>query len=73
MKCPYCEVEMEKGIIHGDRYAIKWIEETRDKGAIVNFFQKGVKLTNPWTSNSIEAYYCKACKKIIIDVNNIEL
>lgn len=40
MKCPYCEVEMEKGIIHGDRYAKKWIEESRDKGvAIIDFYK----------------------------------
>ncbi|MFA5523728.1 MAG: PF20097 family protein [Tissierellales bacterium] len=34
--------------------------------------EKGIKLTNPWTSNRIEVYYCKACKKMIIDVNKIE-
>lgn len=69
MECPYCHQKMEKGVIHGDRYAIKWIEESRDRGGIISLFQKGIKLTNPWTSNEIEAYYCRNCKKMIIDIN----
>lgn len=24
-KCPYCEGEMEKGVINGDRYVLKWM------------------------------------------------
>lgn len=61
---------MEKGVIHGDRYAIKWIEESKDRGAIINMFQKGIKLTYPWISNKIEAYFCRHCKKMIIDVKD---
>jgi hypothetical protein len=61
---------MEKGIIYGDRYSIKWIDESRDKGRIISLFQKGVKLTNPLVSNEIEVYFCRDCKKMIIDVSD---
>jgi hypothetical protein len=62
---------MEEGVIHGDRYALKWIEKSRDKGAIVSMFQKGIKLTNPCVSNNgIETCYCSNCNKMIIDVND---
>lgn len=70
MNCPYCNEKMDEGVIHGDRYALKWIEKSRDKGAIISIFQKGIKLTSPWVSNEIETYYCSKCKKMIIDVND---
>ncbi|MBU5676857.1 hypothetical protein KQI88_10545 [Alkaliphilus sp. MSJ-5] len=70
MKCPYCNQNMEKGFINGDRYSLKWIEESRNKGTIVSVFQKGIKLTDAWSSNQLETYYCKGCKKMIIDVSD---
>lgn len=69
MECPYCHQEMEKGIIYGERFALKWIEESRDKGTIISAFQKGIKLTDPWGSNGIETYYCRDCEKMLIDVS----
>ena len=33
MKCPFCEKEIKKGVIHGGRYSLKWIEESRDMGS----------------------------------------
>ncbi|MEG0775084.1 PF20097 family protein [Clostridium sp.] len=71
MECPYCNETMEKGVIYGDRYALKWIEESRAEGFMARIFQKGIKLTNPWMSNKLETYYCSKCKKMIIDVIDI--
>lgn len=70
MECPYCHQNMVKGFINGDRYSLKWIEESRNRGSIISVFQKGLKLTNAWNSNQLEVYYCKDCKKMIINVNN---
>ena len=63
--CPYCEGEMELGSIHGDRYSLKWVSDERDKGPLLQWFSKGIKL-----GHSIESYYCKDCRKIIIDEKN---
>jgi hypothetical protein len=71
MECPYCHGEMVKGVIYGDRYALKWIEESRAKGPLKSMFQKGIKIIDPWTSNKLETYYCSSCKKMIFDVNDI--
>lgn len=30
--CPYCGVKMKLGVIHGDRYRLKWIPKEKDKG-----------------------------------------
>ena len=29
MKCPYCNEEMIKGFLYGDRYALKWLPENK--------------------------------------------
>lgn len=68
MICPYCNSDMKKGMIHSDRYALKWIPEERDKGALFAFFQDGIKLTNI-SQSYIIAFYCEKCKKIIFDVD----
>lgn len=60
--CPYCGDKMELGCIHADRYVLKWIPDEKDKGRLLQWFSKGIKL-----GYSIESYYCKKCRKIIID------
>lgn len=70
MKCPYCEEGMERGFINGDRYSLKWIPEEKDRGPLFQWFIKGIKLTDAFESNSIESFYCKNCKKIIIDAED---
>ena len=60
MKCPYCNSEM----VNQDRYALKWKSEK--KGA------KSVKLTSMLTQTYVDAYLCRNCNKIIIDVDSVE-
>ena len=60
----YCNSEMEKGEINQDRYALKWKSEK--KGA------KSVKLTSMLTQTYVDAYLCRNCNKIIIDVDSVE-
>lgn len=60
--CPYCAKPMARGVIHGDRYRLKWIPEEKDKGLVFQLFSKGIKL-----GYSLDSYYCKSCDKIIVD------
>lgn len=68
MKCPYCNEDMKLGVIHGDRYTLKWIPNEKDKGVFLQTFVKGIKLTDSSDFNSIESYLCDKCKKVIIDL-----
>lgn len=70
MKCPYCDKEMEEGIIYGDRFSLKWIKESEDKGPLLRGFQKKIKLSDFYGTNGIETFYCIDCEKMIIDVEN---
>jgi len=72
MKCPYCNQEMQKGIISGDgRSKVYW--KAGDKK--VNFMDKleskgkieAVKYT--LASFAIEANYCITCKKMIFETD----
>lgn len=67
-ECPYCHNPMKAGVIHQDRYALKWIPEEKDKGGVLSPLTKGVKLTSLMTQSYVEADFCPECKKIIIDV-----
>lgn len=69
MICPYCGKIMKPGIIPGDRYAFKWIAEDEYKN-ILSKIKKGIKLTNYWESNNLEAYMCEDCQKIIIEMQD---
>jgi hypothetical protein len=68
MKCPYCGESMKLGFIHGDRFVLKWVSEEKDKGPLLQWFSKGIKLADSLANNSVEAFCCENCKKIIIDV-----
>lgn len=66
--CPYCGKEMHLGSIYQDRYNLKWIPEENDKGILLQWFSKGIKLTN--SSGSVKSFYCDKCEKIIINTKN---
>lgn len=68
MVCPYCNENMESGVIHGDRYSIKWIPQEKDKGIFLSPFIKGIKLSDKSSSNSVEAYFCNQCDKVVINL-----
>lgn len=50
---------MRKGVIHSDRYALKWIPEEKDKGFLLEPFIKGIKLTS-MSKDYITVFYCEA-------------
>ena len=57
MECPYCHNVMQKGIIYGDRYSLKWLPEEKDEGPVLSHFMKGIKLA-AW-GQGIVTYYCE--------------
>ena len=52
---------MEKSEINQDRYPLKWVSE--------NHSVKSVKLTSLLTKTYVDAYLCRNCNKIMIDIN----
>lgn len=69
--CPYCSKEMAKGLVHGDRYALKWIAGEDDHGPLFQgLFTKGIKLTRPFTDPALEVFYCPDCAKMVIDLED---
>ncbi|NOW90343.1 hypothetical protein BCD91_002366 [Clostridium beijerinckii] len=73
MICPYCNVEMIKGYIYGDRYALKWLPE--EKKLFLGIWAKGgIVLGNGDIKGiggrpTVESYMCHNCNKLIIDTN----
>lgn len=69
MVCPYCDWEMEKGVIVCDgRRRPTWFSSQEDRA--VELAKFGV--VSLLTTYKIEAFYCQPCKKIIIDTEHIE-
>lgn len=70
MKCPYCDQEMRPGVLNGDgRSAVRWKEGSKktpfwDRLAGIGKV-KGVKYK--LVSFNMDAWYCKGCRKIIMD------
>lgn len=73
MKCPYCNEEMIKGHIYGDRYTLKWLPE--EKKLFLGIWAKGGIVLGEGGIDGIggrptvEACMCKTCNKLIIDTN----
>ena len=67
MICPYCNNEMELGIIQS-RHELAWkkgLERTKGKAS---FYEESVVLSplSLMNGSAIKASNCKTCKKIII-------
>ena len=70
MKCPYCDREMRLGTLSGDgRKKLHWKEGNKKPSfgdLIAGIGQvKGVRYG--LASFKIDAWYCKNCRKIIMD------
>ena len=67
MNCPYCNKEMEKGIIESKSPPI-WTKRQK----LTIFKRKDeIVLSNFMSTEYSAAYYCADCKKIIVDLNEI--
>lgn len=67
MKCPYCNKDMEQGVIQSS-HVLNW----RKKRRLVQRPGKheGVVRLAPvsfWTGSYVEAWLCRDCSKVVID------
>lgn len=72
MKCPYCDNEMQKGIMSGDgRSDVYFNPGDKPKRMIDKLGGSGKVTAVKYTlaSFKIEAWFCKHCKKLIIDTD----
>lgn len=72
MRCPYCNIEMEKGIIESNQ-EISW--KPGEKRRIIGRadFHKGSVVLSELSllkGSAVAAYICKDCKKVIIDYSD---
>ena len=72
MNCPYCKKDMIEGSISQDRYALKLVPDERDRG-VLNYtaLVKGIKLTSLLDDIRVKVFYCKQCRKFLIDQDNL--
>lgn len=72
MLCPYCQKELEKGVIQSNR-SISWLPKKCFVGA--HFLHRGSELlseANLMHGAVVVAYLCRACEKVIIDYGENE-
>lgn len=69
MKCPYCNSDMNKGVIVGDRIGLDFIPDNAQRKFLV--FPERIKLKG-FLDENLTAYYCSNCYKIIININKDE-
>ena len=70
MRCPFCDEEMVKGKILGDRYALEWMPE--DQKLFLGIWARNsitlgshrTAFGRPYT----EAFVCNKCGKLIADL-----
>lgn len=69
MKCPYCEKEMQPGVMSGDgRSKVYWEPVNMKLGFMDKLVGKGqVDAEYSLTKFSIKTEYCASCKKMIFD------
>ena len=65
MICPYCNREMERGIIEAKSQPI-WTKRQK-----ISIFKRKdeIALSNVMSTEYSAAYYCENCRKIIVDLN----
>lgn len=71
--CPYCKEEMEQGYIQC-RDGLWWAKKKRPVPALPSMNKESVKLGTGGflEGDTVEAYRCRACKKILIDYSDHE-
>ena len=72
MTCPFCGGEMETGILSGDgRSKVSWKQGDRKTGVTDRIAGIGTVTAARYTLTAftIEALYCRRCKKMIFDTD----
>ena len=71
MVCPFCNNEMIKGKLLGDRSKLKWVPD--DDNQTFGVWVKNAKVLANRTGgifdrHRVDAYVCENCKKLIADL-----
>ena len=74
MNCPFCNKEIPKGILSADgRSTVRWKEGDKKMGVFEGIGGIGIvtaaKQKHSWCAFTIEAYFCRECKKMIFDTD----
>lgn len=72
MKCPYCNNEMERGLIQSP-HEIEWIKgEKRHLFGRAEFHDGSVVLSelSMLKGSAVTSYLCRNCKKVLIDYSD---
>lgn len=68
MKCPYCDSDMEPGYMQGPK-GVFWTDEGRNFFSYPRETKGDIVIAGKWArSSGRDAYLCKNCNKIILDV-----
>lgn len=67
MKCPYCQNEMEQGYIQ-NRDGVAWTKKEHFVMALAPYAGDSLQIGSRRDGKSAEAFLCKNCKKILIDI-----
>lgn len=72
MKCPYCDKDMQQGVIKSS-HILRWKKKKRLKNRF-DVYNCAIRLSNGslWKGESVEAWLCQACSKVVIDYSSNE-
>ncbi|MGO1477234.1 PF20097 family protein, partial [Alkalibacterium gilvum] len=65
MKCPYCNQEMENGLVQSSR-GIFWGKK-KHKFFGIPIHEEEFSIADGWNTSAINGYCCRDCQKIIIE------
>ncbi|MCR4867287.1 MAG: PF20097 family protein [Lachnospiraceae bacterium] len=72
MKCPVCNAKMEKGYVQYYRI-LSWVKTKHKFSLAPREGELNMLNWNPFSYGSLDAYICKACKKIIMDYSDADI
>lgn len=75
MECPYCKKEMKQGYLKGDgRSKVRWQEEGKRISLGDKMAGSGLPEAAKYSLGTFQlpGWYCKSCKKLLIDTGITE-
>ena len=75
MNCPYCNDEMQNGVVLGPASRLCWTPEEEVDDVGISRLHKTpnsiilAQTLSPFNDSRVQAQYCKSCNIIIIDLN----
>lgn len=74
MNCPYCNEEMEKGYVDQTKafFPLEWYPANQERGILINT-KRNIKLTTLRKTGRVIVHHCAACRKFVIDQDELEI